>query len=139
LIESKRRQIIDFIAKNCVDPKTGTPHPPLRIENALSQAKVQIDPFKSVEEQANEIIKALRTILPLKISQATFYVKLPPQYASRAYSVLCKMGTVSSSNWGSDGSWSGEITIPAGLQQVFIDRVNELTKGEAEVKIVKRA
>ncbi|RLE51910.1 MAG: ribosome assembly factor SBDS, partial [Candidatus Methanomethylicota archaeon] len=29
LIESKRRQIIDFIAKNCVDPKTGTPHPPL--------------------------------------------------------------------------------------------------------------
>ncbi|MGB9779125.1 MAG: ribosome assembly factor SBDS, partial [Candidatus Bathyarchaeales archaeon] len=56
MIEDKRRQIIDFISRQCVDPKTNLPHPPSRIENALEHIHYPIDPFKPVEEQAKEII-----------------------------------------------------------------------------------
>ena len=48
LVEEKRRQIISFISKHCMDPRSSTPHPPMRIEQALSQIKVQIQPFKDV-------------------------------------------------------------------------------------------
>ncbi len=138
MIEEKRKQIIAFIARNCVDPKTGLPHPPTRIENALAQVKVSIDPFKGVEEQALDVIKALRSVLPLKIAQVSFLVKIPPQYAGKAYGPLSKMGDIVRSSWLSDGSWQAEIVIPAGMQQAFIDKVNALTKGEAQVEIIKK-
>jgi len=36
----------------------------------------------------------------------------------------------------SDGSLEAELEIPAGLQQELIDKVNALTKGTGDVKIV---
>src|SRR5512137_2609280 len=46
-IENKRRQVIEFIARNAINPQTKTPHPPARIESAMKDAHVNIDPTKS--------------------------------------------------------------------------------------------
>jgi len=46
LVEDKRRQIISFISRQCVDPKTDLPHPPMRIEHAMKQIHFSIDPFQ---------------------------------------------------------------------------------------------
>jgi len=136
LIEMKRRQIIDFISRNCVDPKTNLPHPPLRIENALNEAKVSINPFEDAEAQALEAIKALKAILPLKIAQAVLEVRIPPPYAGKAYAMVSKMGSIKRSEWLGDGSWKGEVELPAGLQPSLIDKLNSLTKGSAQVKLL---
>ena len=42
LVEDKRRQIVAFISRNCIDPRTGTPHPPIRIEQALRKSSSQL-------------------------------------------------------------------------------------------------
>ncbi len=47
MVEDKRRQIIDFISRQAVDPKTNLPHPPLRIENAMEQIRYPIDPIQT--------------------------------------------------------------------------------------------
>ncbi|MCJ7613963.1 ribosome assembly factor SBDS, partial [Candidatus Bathyarchaeota archaeon] len=54
LVEDKRRQIISFISRECIDPKTNLPHPPLRIEQAMKQIHFSIEPSKGVEEQAKD-------------------------------------------------------------------------------------
>ena len=59
MVEDKRKQVIDYICHQAVDPKTNLPHPPMRIENAMEQIRYPIDPYKSVEEQARDIIKLL--------------------------------------------------------------------------------
>ena len=59
----------DFIAKNAMNPQTQTPHPPLRIETALSELKIQIDEFKDIPTQVNEILPRLRTILPISLEK----------------------------------------------------------------------
>jgi len=41
----KRKQLITFITKTFVDPRSHLPHPPLRIEQAMSDARTSIDPF----------------------------------------------------------------------------------------------
>ena len=64
LVEEKRKQIVAFVARNCIDPRTGTPHPPLRIEQAMNQIKYSIEPFKSSDEQAKDVIEELRSLLP---------------------------------------------------------------------------
>ena len=70
MIEEKRRQVITFIARNSVNPQTGHPHPPHRIEMAMEEARVNIDPFKHLDEQVKETVKALRPLLPIRFEEA---------------------------------------------------------------------
>ncbi|MCS7114351.1 MAG: ribosome assembly factor SBDS [Candidatus Bathyarchaeota archaeon] len=136
MIEEKRKQIITFISKNCVDPRTNLPHPPLRIEQAMEQIHYSIDPFKSTEEQAREIVKLLRQVLPLKMEQVSVSVHIPAEYAARVYGTLKAFGTIKREEWRADGSWSGILEMPAGLYGPFLDKIGALTKGNAEAKMI---
>jgi len=136
LIEDKKKQIINFISRHCVDPKTNLPHPPLRIEQALSQAKISIDPFKDAEEQAKNVIQALRPILPLKISSVSIEVKIPPQYASASYGTLKSYGSIKREQWLPDGSLLAIVEIPAGLQTSFLEKLGSITRGNVQSRLV---
>ncbi|MCL6577953.1 MAG: ribosome assembly factor SBDS [Candidatus Bathyarchaeota archaeon] len=136
MVEDKRKQIVDFISRQCVDPKTNLPHPPLRIENALEQIHFSIDPFKPVEEQAREIIKLLRPILPLKMEQVSVGVHIPAEYSARAYGTIKVFGTIKREEWRGDGSWYGVLEMPAGLYGPFLEKLGEITKGSGEAKII---
>ena len=137
LIEAKKKKIIDFISRNCIDPRTKLPHPPKRIELAMEQLRIGIDPFKDVEKQALQVIKALSRVLPIKIAKAIVRVKIPAPYSGRAYSVLAGLGEVKRVTWLNDGSLFMELEIPAGMQQTLIDKVNAISKGTGEVKVVQ--
>ncbi|MCS7096551.1 MAG: ribosome assembly factor SBDS [Candidatus Bathyarchaeota archaeon] len=136
MIEEKRRQIVAFISKNCVDPKTNLPHPPMRIEQAMQQIHYPIDPFKPTEEQAREVIKLLRQILPLKIEQVSVSVHIPAEYAAKAYSTLKAFGAIKHEEWRSDGSWQGVLEMPAGLYGPFLEKIGNVTRGNAEAKVI---
>jgi ribosome maturation protein SDO1 len=135
MVEDKRRQIIDFIARQSVDPKTNLPHPPARIENAMEQIHYPIDPFKPVEEQAKDIIKLLRPILPLKMEQVNVAVQIPVAYAAKAYGTIKGFGTIKREEWRADGSWFGVLEMPAGLYAPFLEKLGDITKGTGEAKI----
>lgn len=136
LVEMKRRQIIDFLSRNAVDPRTNAPHPPKRIELALEEVGFPVDPFKPVEAQVHEAIKALSRVLPLKITKALLAIRIPPQYAGRAYGMLIKLGRIVRSDYSSDGSLIIELEAPAGLTESIITQVTSSTKGEGEVKVI---
>jgi ribosome maturation protein SDO1 len=136
MVEDKRKQIVDFISRQAVDPKTNLPHPPMRIENAMEQIRYPIDPYKPVEEQARDIVKLLRPILPLKIEQVSVGVRVPAEYAARAYGAMKAAGTIRREEWRSDGSWSGVIEMPAGSYASFLNKLGDVTKGSGEAKIV---
>jgi ribosome maturation protein SDO1 len=136
LIEEKRRQIISIITRNAIDPRTGAPHPPLRIEQALEQIRISIDPYKSAEEQSKQVIEDLRPILPLKMEQMRIAVKVVPEYAARAYNAFKSFGNVSREEWQRDGSLVAVVEMPAGLYGSFIDRVGKLTQGTIQTKVL---
>lgn len=137
LTENKRKQIVAFLTKHCIDPRTGTPHPPLRIEQALSQVRISVDPFKSAEEQAKEVIEELRPIIPLKIEQMRVAVKIFAEHAAKAYGAVKNFGTITREEWQTDGSWIGVVEMPAGLYGQFIDRLGKLTQGTVQTKILR--
>ncbi len=136
LIEAKKRQIINYIARNAIDPKTKLPIPPARIEAAMEQARVGIDLYKSVEEQVPQIIRAISRIIPIKLAKALLKIVVPPEYSGRVSSVLAKLGEVKNMNWRTDGSLVAEIEIPAGLQQEVIDKLSKITQGNVDIKVV---
>jgi ribosome maturation protein SDO1 len=136
MVEDKRKQIVDFISRQSVDPKTNLPHPPTRIENAMEQIRYSIDPFKPVEEQAKEIIKMLRIILPLKMEQVAVGVTIPAEYSAKAYGTIKGFGTIRREEWRANGSWYGVLEMPAGMYAPFLNKLGEITKGNGEAKIV---
>jgi len=137
LVEDKRKQIIAFISRNCIDPRTGSPHPPLRIEQAFSQIRMIIDPFKPAEEQAKTAIDELRALLPIKIEKMRVAVKVFPEHAAKAYGSIKGFGTITKEEWQADGSLVALVEMPAGLYGSFIDRIGKLTQGTVQTKVLK--
>jgi len=133
----KRKQIITFIAKTFVDPRSHLPHPPLRIEQAINDARVSIDPFKNVEEQIKDIVENLRSIIPLKSENLLLEISVPAQYVAKSYSVLKSTGVLKKEEWQKDGSLKAILEIPAAARPNVIDRLGAITKGTAFVEILK--
>ncbi|MHC1581111.1 ribosome assembly factor SBDS [Methanopyrus sp.] len=136
--EEVKRQIIHMIARRAVDPRTGAPHPPERIERAMEEAGVHIDPMKSAEEQVKEVIKQLRPHLPLKFEEVKVAIRIPAKYTGQAMGVVREYGDIEQEEWQQDGSWIAVVRLPAGVQDDFFERLNEITKGDYESKILER-
>lgn len=135
--ETKRKQILATIVRNAINPQTGAPHPMQRLELAMEEAKVHIDPFKSVDTQVNDVLTALRPIIPIRFEKIKIAVKLEGDDYGKCYADISAMGSILKEEWQSDGSWVGVVELPAGLQLDFFDRLNQKTKGNVESKIVK--
>jgi len=135
--EQKRKRIVDIIVKNAMDPQTKMPHPRQRIELAIEEAGVHIDPFKPVDDQVKLVVEALRSIVPIAMEQVKISVKISSQYIGKAYGIARNFGVLEREDWQSDGSWVGIIRIPAGMQTDFYDRLNDVTKGNVETRILK--
>lgn len=135
--ENKRKEIASLISRRAVNPQTDNPHPQKRIMNAMDEAGVHVDEMEDVESQVSDVIDKLRPILPISIETKKVAVRVPPEYAGKASGGLRDIGDLESEEWQNDGSWVGVVEMPAGLQDKFYKKVNSLTKGEAETKIVE--
>ena len=135
--ENKRKQIVASIVRNAINPQTGAPHPAQRIELAMKEAKVQIDPFKPVDIQVQNILDSLKPIIPIRFEKLKIAVKLSGENYGRTYGDITGFGKITKEEWQKDGSWIGVVEIPAGLQSEFFDKLNKKTKGEVETKIIK--
>ncbi len=137
MLEEKKKRIITILARECVDPRTGAPHPPQRIEKAMEEARIHVDAFKEAEAQVEDVLKSLRLLLPLKFEKVKIAVRVPPEFAPKSYGMLKEYG-LQQEEWQKDGSLIVVVEMPAGLQAEFYDRANKLTAGKIETKILKK-
>jgi ribosome maturation protein SDO1 len=135
--ENKRKRVIDTIVKNAMDPQTKTPHPRQRIENAIKDAGIHIDPFKPVREQVKSTVDSIRQFVPLSMEKVKISIKIPAQFVGKAYSVVRRIGVLEREDWQSDGSWVGVLVLPPGMQNELYEKLNEATKGNISTKILK--
>jgi ribosome maturation protein SDO1 len=137
LVEEKRKQIVVAISRNYVDPRSGLPHPPLRVEQAMAEVRITIDPFKDAGEQTKNVIDQLRGILPLKSERIKMLIKVPAQYASQSFGALKGVGEIVKEEWGGDGGLTVIIEIPAGVHSTLLDRLGSLSKGTAQASVLR--
>ncbi len=135
--EARVKEVIEFIARNAMNPQTNAPHPPNRIENALEEAKIKIDEMKSVEQQLPGIVKELGKLIPISMESIQVAVKIPALHAAKTEHVLHKYN-VTKEQWQSDGSLIAVVEMPAGLRQDFLNDLNRNCHGELETKILEK-
>jgi len=136
LVEEKTNKIITIILKGSIDPRTKAPHTRVRVENALEQVKVHVDPFKSAEIQVDSVVNTLKPVLPIVFKTIQIAVKVPPEYAQRGYGLLKEFG-IKKEQWTNTGSLVVVIEIPAGIQMEFYDKINSFTHGNVETKVLQ--
>ena len=136
-LDAKKKQIVDLIHRNVINPKTGKPHPPNRIDAAINESKVKIDYNKTAEQQVQDVIDQLRRIIPIKYEIRDISVKILPQYSGRAFPIIKKYGKVLNEKWENDGSLVVTLEIPSGIQEEFEVALNNIAKGTIETKILK--
>ena len=137
MVEEKRKQIAEMISKQGVNPQTKLPHPAQRVMNAMEEAHTMVDPFKSAEEQVKGVIEGLREILPISIERIEISIRVPMQHAGKVSSVIRNLAPVKKEEWKSD-AWVAVIEIPAGMQSSIYSKLNELTAGQVEVKVIEK-
>ncbi len=134
--EEKLKKIINIIHRNCIDSKTGLPHPPQRIQSAIEEAKVKIDENKSAEEQVDQVVDKLRPIIPIKFETKRIELTIPAKYSGASFRVLKSYGKLLKNDWGNDGSLNAVVEIPAGIIDEFFSQINGICHGEVSSKIL---
>lgn len=133
----KLKQIITIISKNAINPQNNKPHPYQRIEKAIEEAKVKVDITKSAEEQIEDVVKNIRAVLPIRMEQVEMAIKIPSSFTAKGYNVVAQLSQIKKEEWQSDGSWVSVVSLPAGLQMELIDKLNKLTHGRVQTKLLK--
>ena len=137
MLEEKRRQIVEIIARESMNPQSGTPHPPQRIEKAMEEARVRVDPFKSAEDQVNDVLKAIRVLLPIRFEHVKMEIEVPGTEYGKIYAEMAKLGQIQKEDWKNNGNYNAIVEIPAGVQDQLYDFLNKRTKGNVNIKLIK--
>lgn len=136
MLEAKRKEIVNLISKNAMNPQTNAPHPPARIEIAMEEAKIHVDLFKNTNEQMSEIVKEIRKLIPISLEKVKIAVKISAEYSGKCAPILHHYD-VQKEEWQSDGSLVAVLELAAGIKQDLMDELNKVTHGSVELKMIK--
>ena len=134
IVEQKRKRIISHIAANAMNPQTGGPHPPQRIENAIEEIRYSVDPIESDQKQIENIVSKIKLLIPISFDKIRVAVKIPAIHVGKCYGQLSGLGNIESEEYQKDGSWIGIIEMAAAAQTKLEDLLGSVTKGTAEIK-----
>jgi len=135
--EEKKKQILNLISISAVDPRTHIPHPLNRLEKAFEETHQHVDVFKSPESQVDEVLKKMKKILPIKMETVDIAVHVNAIHAGKVAGYIHTLKRLKE-QWADDGSYYSLVELPAGLKSDFEDKINKMTHGEVELKVIER-
>ncbi len=135
MLEERKRQIIEYIVRNSMNPQTNAPNPPARIEAAMEQARVDIKFEKAAEHQIEGVLKKIREFVPIRFEKVKIAAKIPFQYAGGIHYAL-KGIPILKEEYTSNNVLI-MVEVPAGIQNEVFGKLSALTKGDVETKILK--
>ena len=63
-------------------------------------------------------------------------IKVPGDFSGKVYGAIPEFGKTTKEEWQQDGSWVAVVEIPGGMQENFYQKLNELTRGQVETKLL---
>ncbi len=132
--EKKIKQVVDFLARNAIDPQTKNPISAERIKNALNEANVQLKNIP-IEKQVSNILEQLSKVIPIKLETKKVKITVPAIHTGRVYGIINEYKE--KEDWQNDGSLVVVVSVPAGLIMDFYDELNSVTHGSAVTEEIR--
>jgi len=134
--EEKRKQIVDMVARRAQNPKTGNPHPPERVKNALEEAGFHVSWDSDVHEKFEDAIDQIRPIIPISLDEKTVAIRIPSDQAGKAYDKIQQVADMKDEEWGNE-YFIAKITVPAGVLSELMEEIQSMTSGKAEMQEIE--
>jgi len=136
MLEEKKNEIVNYIHKYYTDPRLKTPHPVARIEAAMAELRIHIDPDTPNEKQINDIVKRLPEVLPIKKSEMSGTVSVGHELSAQVQGVLNKLQDLQvKSIKHTDESAVFEISMVPGAYDKLVKDLDKTTKGSYDLKL----
>lgn len=132
--EKKFKQVVDFLSKNSVDPKTQNPITPERIKNAIEQSHVNIKNIP-IENQIKDILAEVSKLIPIKLKVKRIKITIPALHTGKAYGVIAQYKE--DERWLNDGGLEVVVSVPSGMVIDFYEKLNSVTHGSALTEEIK--
>ena len=132
--ESKKKMIIDMIVREGINPQTNAPNPPARIEAAMEEARIHIDPFKPVNEQMNMVLKEIKPLIPIRMEKVKLAIKVRGDAYGKLYGEISRSGQMIKEEWGTDGHWMCVLEVPAGMYGDIMGTIGRKAGDSVEIK-----
>ena len=94
MIDKKKKQILSHIVANAMNPQTGGPHPPQRIENAIDEARFSIDPMEAIERQVEKLIKSIKPLIPISFEKIRVAIKIQAIHVGKCYGQISSLANI---------------------------------------------
>ena len=135
--DQKKRQILNTLHRNCVNPKNHAPYPLDLLERAFDEAKINIDFNASTNDILDEALRKIKLQIPIKFEVKEIEVHIPGTFAPKCYNLLNNFGKLLKEDWQNDGALLVTIEVPGGMEADFYDKLNSLTHGGITAKVLK--
>lgn len=133
-VETRKKQIIDFLSKNAVDSRTNRPFTPDILEKAIKESGINIQD-KPIDKQIPDIVNKIKSIIPIKIETKKIRIKIPSIYTGKVYGLFQEHKE--KENWLSNGDLEVILNLPIGIQMDFYDKLNSITHGSVLSEEIK--
>ena len=132
--DKKIKQVVDALSKYALDPRTGIPHPPQRIESAIKEAHVNIK-NAPIEDQLRDIVAEISKIIPIKMEEKKVEFTIPSIYIGQTYGIINPYKE--KETWLNNGDLTVTIACSGATLFNVIDKLNSVTHGSVTSREVK--
>lgn len=137
-VDRKRAEIVNYIHKYFIDPRNKLPHPVTRIELALDELKIRVDGEIPAERQAQDVIKRLPDVLPIKKCEMEGQLIVPHKVLAQAMGIVAKWCTIQRESYTADGCTMDVAVVPGDYDTLMLE-LHKVTKGEFSFEIAGQA
>ncbi|BBL45264.1 ribosome maturation protein SDO1 [Nanobdella aerobiophila] len=123
LIEERKRQIIEYIRRIGYDSKNNMALTYERAKQLFEMVKYNIDINTPIEKQANDIIKEIKKIYPLKIEYKNIKITVYPD-KFKIIGIIKNKYKVIKENW--TENYQAILEIPVGLVSEFYSDIGKI-------------
>ena len=123
--ENKIKQVVGMILRNAVD-QHGRPYTEERIKRAIQEVHWSFD-NRPAERQMPELLEKLKTVIPIRVEVKRVKITIPARFSGQVYGLL--KDYKESEEWMPNGDLQTILSIPAGMQLDFYDKLNSVTHG----------
>jgi ribosome maturation protein SDO1 len=132
LRETKKKQIINYIAENAMNPQTKSKYTSSMIDSEINKLNYNFHPDVDYMKQADEVLTILKKVMPIAIVKSILKLKVSPSHCSNFYGPFRKYGQISKEFYDDQGYLHIHMEINESISDEVINYIKNNSNNEAE-------
>jgi len=138
-LESLFKDVATVVAEKCVNPETNRPLTVGLVERAMKDIHYNLHPTRSAKQQALEVIKALKAVIPIERAQMRLRLVMAPADSKKVKEKLKDAILTTEEETTEDDEFAMTCRIDPGSFRKVDDEVRTATKGKGKIEILALA